>query len=164
MNNNHKYAIISLLLALFCSFFIAYGKDNNLIPTYEITGAGTGSEGTYLIDVTVISKKNNPDDNIMKRAAVHGVLFKGFSNKALRQMQKPLAGSAANEAQHIDFYNDFFSEAGSALNYASIVNGSRKVIKSGKEYRVTVTVSVNKEELHSYLESLGILNGLNSGF
>lgn len=164
MNNRNRYASILLLLVLFCSFFTAYGKDANPVPSYEITGAGTGSQGTYLIDVTIISKKNNPDDIVIKRAAVHGVLFRGFSNKEHRQLQKPLAGSAANEAQHIDFYNDFFSETGSASNYASIVDGSRKVIKSGKEYRVTVTVSVNKEELRSYLESLGILKGLNSGF
>ncbi len=164
MDNNYKYVTLFLLLALFCSVFTVYGKDNNPIPAYEIIGAGTGSQGTYLIDVTVLSKKNNPDDNIIKRAAVHGVLFKGFSNKEHRQMQKPLAGSAANEAQHIDFYNDFFSETGSASNYASIISGSRKVMKSGKTYRVSVTVSVNKEELRSYLESLGILKGLSSGF
>lgn len=164
MGNHHKYATLFLLLALFCSVFTAYGKDINPIPAYEIAGAGTGSQGTYLIDVTVISKKNNPDDNIIKRAAVHGVLFKGFSNKEHRQMQKPLAGSAANEAQHIDFYKDFFSETGSASNYASIISGSRRVIKSGKEYRVSVTVSVNKDALRSDLESLGILKNLNSGF
>ncbi len=164
MDNQRKYATLILLIALFCSVFTAYGKDNNPIPPYEIIGAGTGSQGTYLIDVTVISKKSNPDDNILKRAAVHGVLFKGFSNKVHRQIQKPLAGSAANEAQHADFYKDFFSDSGSASDFASIVVDSRKVVKSGKEYRVTMTISVNKEELRSYLESLGILKILNSGF
>lgn len=164
MDNRHKYATLFLLLALFCSVFTAYGKDNDPIPAYEIIGAGTGSQGTYLIKVTIISKKNNPEDKTIKRAAVHGVLFKGFSSKEHRQIQKPLAGSAANEAQHIDFYNDFFSESGSASNFASIVDGTRKVVKSGKEYRVTTTVSVNKEELRSHLESLGILKALNSGF
>lgn len=164
MGNHHKYSTLFLLLALFCSVFTAYGKDNNPIPAYEITGAGTGSQGTYLVDVTVISKNNNPEDKLIKRAAVHGVLFKGFSSKEHRQIQKPLAGSAANEAQHADFYKDFFSESGSASDFASIVVDSRKVVKSGKEYRVTMTVSVTKEELRSYLESLGILKSLNSGF
>ncbi len=156
--------ICLLLFALICGISIAYSKDKYVIPQYEIVGAGIGSQGSYLVNVTLISRKNNPDDNVIKRAAVHGVLFKGFSNKEHRQMQKPLAGSVANEAQHIDFYKDFFSKSGNASDYASIVDGPRKVIKSGKEYRVTVTVSVNKDELRSYLESLGILKGLNSGF
>lgn len=164
MEKRNKLNVILLTIALLCGFAMAYGKDNITLPQYEITGAGTGAQGSYLVNVTVISKKSNPDDNMMKRAAVHGVLFKGFSNKEHRQMQKPLAGGAANEAQHIDFYNDFFSESGSAPGYASIIDGSRRVVKSGKEYRVTMTVSVSKDELRSYLESLGIIKGLNSGF
>lgn len=161
---NSKFCTLLLLLTLLCSISTAYGKKKDVLPQYEIVGAGTGSQGTYLVNVTVISKKNNPDDNTVKRTAVHGVLFKGFSSKEHRQMQKPLAGSATNEAQHVDFYKDFFSESGGASNYASIIDGSRKAIKSGKNYRVTVTVLVNKEELRSYLEALGILKGLNSGF
>lgn len=149
---------------MLCCTTTAFGKGKDALPQYEIIGAGTGSQGTYLVEVTIISKKNNPDDNIIKQAAVHGVLFKGFSSKEHRQLQKPLAGSAANEAQHIDFYTDFFSESGNASNFALIVNGSRKVVKSGKEYRVTATVSVNKEELRSYLETVGVLKSLNSGF
>lgn len=139
-------------------------NDKNLLPQYEIVGAGTGVQGTYLINVTIISKKKNPNDDLFKRTAVHGVLFKGFSSKENRQMQKPLAGNPANEVQHADFYKDFFSESGSATDYASIIDGSRKVIKSGKEYRITVKVSVNKDNLRSYLESLGIIKTLNSAF
>lgn len=161
---NSKLYTLLLFLIMLSSSTSAFGKDKDIIPQYEIVGAGTGNQGTYLVDVTVISKQNNPNDNVIKRAAVHGVLFKGFSSKEHRQLQKPLAGSAANEAQHADFYKEFFSESGSAPDYATIVVNSRKVIKSGKEYRVTMTVSVNKDELRSYLESLGILKSLNSGF
>ncbi len=164
MNISCRSFYLFLCLVILCGFSTAYSKNRNHIPQYELTGAGTGNQGTFLVNVTVISKKNNPNDHVIKSAAIHGVLFKGFSSKEHRQMQKPLAGNAANEAQHIDFYKDFFSQSGNASNFASIVDGSRKVIKSGKEYRVTVTVSVNKDELRSYLESLGILNGLNSGF
>lgn len=164
MNNNWKILPLLLSFVLICITPIAYSKNMNSLPQYELTGAGTGSQGTYLVNVTVISKKSNPDDNLLKRAAVHGVLFKGFSSNEHRQTQKPLAGSATNENKYADFYNDFFSESGDASNYASIIESSRKVIKSGKEYRVTVTVSINKEDLRSHLESLGILSNLNAGF
>lgn len=156
-------AVLIMVLTLTISFVIN-AKDSDSMPQYEITGAGTGTQGVYLVYVSVVSKKNNPSDNLLKQAAVHGVLFRGFSNKEHRQMQKPLAGSAANEAQHADFYKDFFSESGNAANYATIIDGSRKVVKSGKEYRITVTASVNKDALRSYLESMGILTGLNTGF
>ncbi len=153
------FTLISLTLS-----FEAFSKEKDVMPVYEISGAGTGTQGLYLINVTIISKEKAPSDNTIKRAAVHGVLFKGFSNPELRQSQKPLAGGAANEAQHIDFYKDFFSETGSAINYATIIDGSRMIIKSGKEYRVTVPVSVQKDALRSYLESLGVIKGLNSIF
>ncbi len=162
-----KYLQIRVLLLFFLAvmaFSVVNAKERDALPQYEIIGAGTGVQGTYLVNVTVISKKKNPDDNLIKRVAVHGVLFKGFSSKEYRQMQKPLAGSASNEAQHADFYKGFFSESGNAANYASIIDGSRKVVKSGKKYRITVTLSVNKDELRSYLESLGIMKNLNSGF
>lgn len=160
----NRILLMLFSIAMICSFSTAYGKDSNPLPQYEIMGAGTGSQGTYLVNITLISKKSKIDNDVIKRAAVHGVLFKGFSNKESRQMHKPLAGSAANEAQHVDFYKDFFSESGNASNYASLVDGSRIVIKSGKEYRITMTVSVSKDELRSYLESLGVIKGLNSGF
>lgn len=68
------------------------------------------------------------------------------------------------EAQHADFFKDFFKEDGIAKNYVSIVNGSRQVTKSGKKYRVSSVVTVNKEQLHSDLEKAGIIKGLNTGF
>lgn len=130
---------------------------------YEIEGAGTGAQGTYLVKVTVISKKNKVSDELIARCAVHGVLFRGFSNKELRQHQGPLAGSAAVEAQHADFFKDFFAENGIAKNYVS-GTGSRQVVKSGKEYKISSIVTVNKEQLHKDLEKAGIIKGLNSGF
>ena len=75
-----------------------------------------------------------------------------------------MAGSAANEAQHIDFYSAFFDEKGSAANYASVLNGSRTIIKVDKKYKISAIVTVNKELLHKYLEEAGIIKGLNSIF
>lgn len=135
------------------------------VPEYFIEGSGTGTQGTYLVDVTVVAKnatKVNDDD--IARAAVHGVLFKGFSNKELRQAQKPLAGSAINEVTHADFYENFFQPKGVARNYVEIVNSSRRVKKVGKVYHVTATVTVNKEQLRKDLEEAGVVKGLNSAF
>lgn len=139
-------------------------KEKNESLTYEIEGAGTGVQGTYLVKVTVINNKSNISDDLIARCAVHGVLFRGFSNKELRQQHKPLAGSALVELQHADFFKDFFKEKGIARNYVSKIEGTRQVIKVDKEYKISTIVIVNKELLYSDLESAGIIKGLNRGF
>lgn len=154
-----------LTLMMVFSIFAASAKDDTTETlNYEIEGAGTGIQGTYLVKVTVINKKSKISDDLIARCAVHGVLFRGFSNKELRQHQKPLAGSAMAEAQHADFFKDFFKENGIARNYIASIDGSRQVIKSGKDYKISTIVSVNKEMLHKDLQAAGIIKGLNNGF
>lgn len=155
--------IFLTLMVLLTASAVAFAKDDDKL-NYEIEGAGTGSQGTYLVKVTVISKKSKINDELIARCAVHGVLFRGFNNKELRQNQRPLAGSPIVEAQHADFFKDFFAENGLAKNYVASVNGSRQVVKSGKQYKISTIVTVNKEQLHKDLESAGIIKGLNSGF
>ena len=144
--------------------FSTDAKQKDQILNYDIEGAGTGAQGTYMVKVTVISKDKKPKEDLIKRSAVHGVLFRGFASKEMRQNQKPLAGSATNEAQHADFYKDFFAENGTATAYAQIVTGSREVVKAGKEYRVSDVVIVNKDQLLKDLQAAGVIRGLNSGF
>lgn len=156
---------LMLLLCVFSAAFSAQAKeDKNAVPEYTIEGAGTATQGNYLVKVTVISKNKHVTDNEIRRAAVHGVLFRGFSNPEKRQSQKPLAGSIANEAQHADFYKDFFAENGKANFFASPVEGSRIVKKVDKTYHVSSIVTVNKESLLKFLKDVGIVKGLNSAF
>lgn len=135
------------------------------VPEYFIEGAGTGMQGTYMVNVTVVGKNaKDITDDMIARAAVHGVLFKGFANKEQRQTQKPLAGSATNEAAHADYYSSFFQPGGVARNYVEVVQSSRKIKKVDKNYHVTATVTVNKEQLRKDLEDAGVVKGLNSAF
>lgn len=160
-----KVLLILLLSVLAIPFQMeAGGKDKDAVPEYTIEGAGTAAQGTYLINVTVISKDKKITDVDLKRAAVHGVLFKGFSNTEKRQMQKPLAGSMANYAQHADFYKDFFAQNGMSKDFCSVIEGSHSVKKVNKMYHFGCTISVNKETLRKFLEDAGIIKGLNSAF
>lgn len=152
------------LVVLLSAVLVVSAKSKDEGLNYELEGAGTGTQGSYLVKVTVITKDKKIADEVIARCAVHGVLFRGFTNKELRQSQRPLAGSAMAEAQHADFFKDFFKEGGIAKNYVSSVNGSRQVTKSGKQYKVSAVVTVNKEQLHSDLEKAGIIKGLNTGF
>lgn len=161
------------LLALLCVAALGAGAAgakssksakglSDLIVSYEIEGAGTGIQGTYLVQVTIVKEKATDVEVPLRMAAVHGVLFRGFAG--YRQAQKPLAGSAAAEAEHADFFSDFFSETGSAVNYASIVSGSTTVTKMSKNYQITATLTVQKDQLREYLEDAGVIKSLNSIF
>lgn len=153
---------IVLLIASFLSPVDAKKKAEAL--SYDIEGAGTATQGYYLVTVTIHTNDKKISDKELCKAAVHGVLFRGFSSAENRQHQKPLAGSPAAEAQHADFYKEFFGDNGTAADYANEITGTRSVIKSGKEYHVSATMQVNKELLVKYLSDAGMLKGLNSAF
>lgn len=141
-------------------FALPIMADN--LPDYEIEGAGTGNQGTYLVKVSVLSKKAKVNDDEIGRCAIHGVLFRGFANKELRQQQKPLAGSAMVEQQNVTFFNDFFETT--YKNYYQVLGSSRQVVKVGKQYKVSSVVTVAKDQLRKDLQEAGIIKGLNSGF
>lgn len=161
--------LIILLLALLLPIGMEISakkteKDN--VPEYYIEGTGeTPVQGTYNVKVSVVMKKaKDVTDDVLARCAVHGVLFKGFSDKATRHHQKPLAGSPAVEAANADFFKEFFKEGSAAGNYAEIVGSSKSSMKTEKGYRVTTVVTVNKDQLRKDLETAGVIKGLNSIF
>lgn len=153
-----------LALAIICCCLSAVAADNAVLPEYELTGNGTGAQGTYLLTVTIINKNKNVTNADLARCAVHGVLFRGFANKEKRQSQKPLAGGPSSEASHTDYFRSFFADGGPYASYVSEVSGSRQVIKAGKQYKISATVTVNKDRLRHDLENDGIIKGLNSIF
>lgn len=153
------------IIALFAAIFDAEAKkpsDNQLV--YEIEGAGTAQQGYYMVKVTLVTSDKKASDDLLKKAAVHGVLFKGFSSTEHRQSQRPLAGGLAAEAEHADFYKDFFGENGTAASYATVISGTRTLAKVGKEYRISENIMVNKEALLRHLSDAGVVRTLNSAF
>lgn len=132
---------------------------------YQIEGAGTGVQGTYLVKVYVISKKSRPEASVMLKCAVHGVLFRGFTDKKSRTTQRPLAGSPTVEHERSDFFEPFFEDKGQYLNYVSMLSTGYEVVKMAKkEYKIGATFSVSKDLLRKDLESAGVLKKLSSGF
>lgn len=154
-----KKLFISIFVILSC---VVMAKAEETILPYEIYGAGTGVQGSYVVEVIVTSKKSNVSDTELVKSAIHGVLFKGFFNDELRQSQKPLVTSPLAEQQHADFFKEFF--AGSYKNYGQALSGSRRVTKVNKEYKIKMTVTVYKDQLRKDLEAVGVVSGLNTGF
>lgn len=149
--------IITLLLIVAMG---AMAKGDKM-PQYDITGAGSGSEGTILVKVYVYAKK--VDDKDLKRAAVHGVVFRGCSGNQSGARQ-PAMASPTSEADNATFYEAFFAQDGECQNFASIVAGSYDRVKTPKGYKQGAILQIDKKALRKYLETAGVIRSLGSGF
>lgn len=154
---------ILFLFFVMLSIMSLQAKKVDITQTrYDIEGVNTGTQGNFLVKVYIYTNKGEATTEQIKYAAVHGVLFRGFSGKGFAN-QKALARPEI-EKQKADFFNAFWSN-GDYLQFASIINAVADRMKiSGKEYKIGAIVSVSKESLRKTLESSGIIRGLNSGF
>lgn len=161
-----RFFSILLIAVLSCS--VAFAKDKKEEPlNYLIEGAGSVSGSSALVKVTIISKKKDGVDiDALERAAVHGVLFRGYTmnNGQLggTSNQTPLAGTPDAEVKNSEFFKSFFDNS-EYKSYVQSVGDSRRVIKSGKEYKISVTAEVRTGMLRTDLTKKGIIKGLGAG-
>lgn len=154
-----KTSRIIILMSLLLITLGAAAKGK--MPKYDITGAGSGTEGTILVKVYVYEKKVRDEE--LKRAAVHGVVFRGCSGNASGAHQPAMASPTA-EADNATFCEEFFAVDGPCQNYASIVAGSYDRVKTSKGYKSGAILQVNKTALRKELEKAGIVRPLSAGF
>ena len=152
--------IFNVLMMLLLISIGAIAKDIK-VPQYDITGAGSGSEGTILVKVYVYAKKVTDAD--LKRAAVHGVVFRGCTGNSSGAYQPAMAAPTV-ETENAAFCEEFFATDGECQNYASIVAGSYDRVKTKKGYKSGAILQVNKTTLRKELEKAGIIRSLSSGF
>ena len=154
--------VINTLIFIFIMTVSAMAKGGDKMPQFDIMGAGSGNEGMLLVKVFVYAKKSVADEDL-KRAAVHGVVFRGLTGNNSGANQ-PAMASPTVEADNAPFCEAFFAPNGECQNYASIIPGSYERIKTGKGYKYGVVVQVNKTALRKDLEKAGIVRSLSSGF
>ena len=152
--------ILSMLVLLFAVMVGAWAKGDKM-PQYDITGAGSGTEGTILVKVYVYGTKVGDED--FKRAAVHGVVFRGCEGNASGASQPAMAAATA-EAENAAFCQSFFAKDGACQGFASIVEGSYDSVKTKKGYKQSAILQVNKSALRKELEKAGVVRSLSSGF
>lgn len=150
------------LLTLLLFVTIGVMAKSPKMPQYDITGAGSGTEGTVLVKVYVYSNKNVSDQEL-KRAAVHGVVFQGFTGNASGAMQPAMASPTA-ETDNEAFCQNFFASDGPCQNFATIVAGSYDRVKTQKGYKQGAILQINKTALRKELEKAGVVRTLSSGF
>ncbi len=156
---------LCIIVLMFCVVQTVEAKKKDKPLNYEISCAGSGTQGYSLVKVkAVVDSKKDIGDAILKLCAVHGVLFRGYSGGQGCVSQPPLAGSATVEQQYSDFFQPFFQVGGGCESYCSIVDGSLQTVKQGKQYVVSGIVNVSKSQLRKDLEKAGVIKKLNSGF
>ncbi len=160
-NNFLKMIVLVMFLTLF-SVRANAKKDHVTSVKYDIEGVETGVQGTFLVKVYVYTPKGTATTEDFKYAAVHGVIFKGFSEKGFSN-QKPMAGPEI-EKQNTDYFDAFFNN-GDYLSFADVVNPNVDRVRiTSKEFKIAAIVSVSKDALRKTLEQSGIIRSLNSGF
>ena len=118
-------------------------NDEGLVPSYQVAGAGSTTDTSNQVRVTILSKKKDVSEEELGRCAVHAVLFQdiddttnaGYGSVAVK---KAIMGSPSAEAQHIDFFEPFFRN-GDCNRYVQQVK-DYSVMKSGKEYKISAVV------------------------
>ena len=143
------------MLITFIMSVLASSAQSN----YTVAGCGQGKNGAYFVKVSMVVKDVKTARDMMRRNAVHGVLFRGFKGDTGGGIhQKPLIQDPNIERTKADFFNAFWSEK-SYERYAQMIATSFTSVKLKKEYEVSATFLVDKEALLHYLEESGIIKG-----
>lgn len=165
---NKMKIIITLSLLFTCVFVNAQKKEDKRTMEwrYEIQCAGIGTDGYYLIKIFTYSTKRNLPMEQAKKNAVHGILFKGFpaDKSSGCGTQKAICTNPNIEFEKKEFFDTFFANGGAYMKFVTDSSDGnidpKDCAKVGKEYKVGILVSVNKNDLRKYLEEAGIIRSL----
>lgn len=154
------------LFVLCCLFILPVQGKNDTRLKYDIECAGGGVQGTYLVQVSVYVGKKDINPEMILKAATHGVIFRGFSGTAGCFSQKAMAKNPALEEQQAEFFHSFFDDNGAYRGYTKVIEGTFQTARTSnkKEYKITATVAVQKDQLRKDLEEAGVLQALSDGF
>ncbi len=131
---------------------------------YEIEYAKTGANGMLMVKVWSYSKKAAQATEQCKKNAVHGVVFKGYASAGTGTISgRALVQSPDAATQHGAFFDEFFADGGPYMKYVSATS-QPEIRKMKGQYKVGVTVTVNKDALRRDLEQARIIRSLDSGF
>lgn len=149
-----KKVLLIIMLTLGC--VVANAQE------YTIQSEGVDNSGNYIVRIVVSTKKKplKAAEELVKRYAVHGVIFRGVTAAKGYSAQPPLVKDPNVENVKKAFFDAFWRE--NAYNrYASITPSSLTVMKNkqSKMVETSALITVSKALLQKYLEENGIIEG-----
>lgn len=162
----------SLLILAFISYFILpndilLAQTFNGEPNYQLECISTSNDGNYMVKVWVMTSNAKKANELAKKYAVHGIIFRGLTANKGCSAEKPLVDSPSVEKEKSDFFKTFFENKGKYLEYVSGTNDAKaepEIIKNKSGTKIGIIVTVAKEQLRKTLVHEGIIKSLNSGF
>ncbi len=162
----------SLLILAFISYFILpndilLAQTFNGEPNYQLECISTSNDGNYIVKVWVMTSNAKKANELAKKYAVHGIIFRGLTANKGCSAEKPLVDSPSVEKEKSDFFKTFFENKGKYLEYVSGTNDAKaepEIIKNKSGTKIGIIVTVAKEQLRKTLVHEGIIKSLNSGF
>lgn len=155
------FALFVLMLLSSCT---STKKVTTSVKDYEVETMGVGKDGTYLIKVTDYFRTSDEKVYIdgLKKDAVHCVIYKGIpaGNGSLKQPALMTQDTKLEGTEQA--FNEFFEQKQYLQFVGSIVNSSKSItrIKGSKDFKISLTVSVNKDELRKYLTDHNMIKSL----
>lgn len=153
-----------LVIALFLTSCSSSKKVTSNVKQYDVETMGVGNDGTYLIRVTDYFRTTDEMVYLdgLKKDAVHCVIYQGIPAGNGSIKQPALMTSDTKVEGNEQALNNFFEQK-LYLNYInSVVNSSKKItkMKDSKDYKISVVISVNKDDLRKYLIDNNIIKPL----
>lgn len=156
------YILLITLILTSCS---SSKKVSSNVKQYDVETLGVGTDGTYLIKVTNYFRTTDEKVYLdgLKKDAVHCVIYNGIPAGNGSMKQPALMTNDTRIEGNEEALNAFFEQK-LYLNFInSVINSSKTItkIKGSKEYKISVGISVNKDDLRKYLIDNNIIKPLN---
>lgn len=152
-----KNVLLIVMLTLGC--IVANAQE------YTIQSEGVDNSGNYIVRIVVSTKKKplKTAQDLVRRYAVHGVMFRGVTAAKGYSAQPPLVKDPNVEENKRAFFEAFWRE-NAYFRYASITPSSLTVMKNkqSKMIETSALITVSKEQLQKYLEENGIIKGFSN--
>jgi hypothetical protein len=152
-----KNLVVVTFAVIFYCFSCSKKITSNAFYDYEVQSAGIGTQGTSLLKAWGQANTQNEAIEEAKKNAIRAMLFKGIPGSP---DMRPLISQPGAEQQNRQYFETFFAKGGTYLRFISKVNDAidpADRIHNGKQYKVGVVVSVNRNELVKELEAAGII-------
>lgn len=153
--------LVVLMLMTSCS---TSNKMSTTVRTYDVETMGVGNDGTYLIKVTDYFRTTDETVYLdgLKKDAVHCVIYSGIPAGNGSINQPPLMNKDTKIEGNEQALNEFFEQKQYLQFINTIVNSSKTIVKlkDSKDYKISVVISVNKDQLRKYLIDNDIIKSL----
>lgn len=160
-----KFALyLVLVVVILLSSCSSSKKMSTAVRQYNVETMGIGNDGTYLIKVTDYFR--TADETVyldgLKKDAVHCVIYSGIPAGNGSINQPALMNSDTKIEGNEQALNEFFEQKQYLQFINSVVNSSKSITKlqGSKDYKISVVISVNKDQLRRYLIDNDIIKSL----